>query len=118
VALLRARRERLAALYSGPGDPAAQRAGKAAEFAALAAELRAFAARHGTAVPFADRLEQGLNNADLAAVATYWDCVPAFERLLDGEGGDLERFYARVKALVERPRDVRGRWCPSGGATP
>jgi predicted aminopeptidase len=118
LALLRARRERLAALYSGPGDPAAKRAGKAAEFAALADELRAFATRHGSAVPFAERLERGLNNADLAAVATYWDCVPAFERLLDGEGGDLARFYARVRALVERPRDVRGRWCPSGGATP
>lgn len=118
VGLLRVRRERLAALYAGPGDPAAQRAGKAAEFAALADELRAFAARHGTAVPFADRLEQGLNNADLAAVATYWDCVPAFERLLAEEGGDLARFYARTRALADRPREVRGRWCPSGGATP
>ena len=41
------------------------------------------------------------NNAFLASFATYTELVPTFEHLLREEGGDLERFYARVKALAE-----------------
>jgi predicted aminopeptidase len=41
------------------------------------------------------------NNALLASFATYSELVPAFERLLAAEGGDLERFYARVRTLAE-----------------
>jgi predicted aminopeptidase len=41
------------------------------------------------------------NNALLAAHATYTALVPAFEKLLAEEGGDLPRFYERVRALVK-----------------
>jgi predicted aminopeptidase len=47
------------------------------------------------------------NNAVLASFATYTQKVPAFERLLAAEGGDLERFYARVRELAGLPRDER-----------
>lgn len=40
------------------------------------------------------------NNAFLASFATYTQLVPAFEKLLAEEGGDLGRFYARVQALA------------------
>jgi predicted aminopeptidase len=40
-----------------------------------------------------------LNNASLAALATYTQRVPAFAKLLEQEHGDLPRFYAAVKAL-------------------
>ena len=33
-------------------------------------------------------LDAGLNNAHLASIATYFDCVPGFERLLAQQGGD------------------------------
>lgn len=48
------------------------------------------------------------NNALLASFATYTQLVPAFERLLQEEGGDLERFYARVKRLSAIERSSRG----------
>jgi predicted aminopeptidase len=52
------------------------------------------------------------NNARIAALAAYQDDVPAFEALLAGEGGNLPRFFARVKALAalappERERALR-----------
>jgi predicted aminopeptidase len=40
------------------------------------------------------------NNARIAAMAAYQDDVPAFEALLASEGGDLPRFFTRVKALA------------------
>jgi predicted aminopeptidase len=49
----------------------------------------------------------GLNNAQLAAVATYYDCVPGFKRLLAAEHGDLRRFYAAVRTLAQAPRATR-----------
>src|SRR5687767_2933353 len=48
------------------------------------------------------------NNALLAAFATYNQLVPAFEKLLAEEGGDFERFYARVKALSVSEPSSRG----------
>jgi predicted aminopeptidase len=42
---------------------------------------------------------QSLNNAQLNTVATYYHLVPAFQRLLQANDGDLERFYRDVRAL-------------------
>jgi predicted aminopeptidase len=47
------------------------------------------------------------NNAFLASFATYTEKVPAFERLLAEAGGDLERFYERVRRLARLPRAER-----------
>jgi predicted aminopeptidase len=54
-----------------------------------------------------DELEQGPNNALLASLATYFDCVPGFERLLAEQGRDLQRFYAAVRELAASPREQR-----------
>jgi predicted aminopeptidase len=48
------------------------------------------------------------NNALLAAFATYSQLVPAFEKLLAEEGGDLKKFYARVKILSASEPSSRG----------
>jgi predicted aminopeptidase len=47
------------------------------------------------------------NNALVAAYATYTEKVPAFERLLAEAGGELPRFYARVRELARLPRAER-----------
>ena len=38
--------------------------------------------------------------AKLASIATYYECVPGFERLLADEDGDLPRFYAAARSLT------------------
>ncbi len=52
-------------------------------------------------------IQRGLNNARLSSVATYYDLVPAFQRLLQQSGNDLEKFYAEVKQLGALPKSER-----------
>ena len=48
-------------------------------------------------------IKAGLNNAHLASIGTYYDCVPGFQRLLAAKGGDLSAFYAAVRKMRKDP---------------
>ncbi len=101
VALVLRYRARLGTLYESSASDAEKRAGKARLLAELDAEYRAL--RDGEWGGWAgyDRwFEKGVNNAQLASVATYEELVPAFRALLAREGGDLRRFYAAVGTLA------------------
>ncbi len=64
-------------------------------------------------------LERGINNAHLASVATYWDCVGGFEQVLAGQGGSLPAFYAEVARLAKLPAATRReRLCSAPPAGP
>ncbi|HEY8067303.1 MAG TPA: aminopeptidase [Burkholderiales bacterium] len=89
-------RTRLKALYGMPLPPDVMREKKRAEFAELRKVLEANS-RFRMLEP---------NNALLASFATYTQLVPAFEKLLAEEGGDLERFYARAKKLAATKASV------------
>jgi len=60
---------------------------------------------------------RGVNNARLNSVATYYDLVPTFERLLAANGGDLEKFYAATKQLAKLPKAERQRRLEGGSPT-
>jgi predicted aminopeptidase len=97
AAQVEAARRALQALYGSRVAPEEMRRRKQEALAPLApalARLRGFEAVEP-------------NNAVLALFATYTQKVPAFERLLAEAGGDLERFYARVRALARLPRAER-----------
>jgi predicted aminopeptidase len=100
-------RTQLDALYRTPLDPPAMRAQKVAVFAALVRELKTLDARYGTQSGLAAELDGKPNNARLASLATYYDCVPGFERLLARNDHDLPRFYAAVRELAKLPREQR-----------
>jgi predicted aminopeptidase len=51
----------------------------------------------------------GPSNALLAAFASYSQLVPAFERALAEANGDLNVFYARVRALSKLDKAERMR---------
>jgi predicted aminopeptidase len=102
VALLIRTREELRRLYGSGIDAARMRAGKAAAFAALRASYARLVRDWGPHPPFDSWFEKGdLNNAYLASVATYYDCVPGFKRELAAVGGDLDAFYRRVRELAK-----------------
>jgi predicted aminopeptidase len=82
---------------------------KREQFGALAQDTRDLERRQGRSSGYEEWIEAGLNNAYLASVATYFDCVPGFERLLATEDGDLPRFYAAVRALAREPQAQRHR---------
>jgi predicted aminopeptidase len=101
-------RAQLARLYASKLAVEAMRTRKHEEFAALSAELRALEHRAGSS-GYEEWIGEGLNNAHLASVATYFDCVPGFERLLARENGDLPRFYGAVRELAKKPLAERHR---------
>ncbi len=109
--LTRDARRDLAQVYASDATDADKRARKAAVFAAMrAAYERAKAGEPGLAGYdrwFAGADGAGPNNASIGSVALYTGRVPAFKALLDEAGGDLPRFYARVKALAAVPRAER-----------
>jgi predicted aminopeptidase len=101
-------RERLEAFYREPLPVEAKRAGKARLLAEMEAEYRELRDRRWDGWAGYDRwFEKGVNNAQLASVATYEELVPAFRVLLAREGGDLARFYAEVKLLAKLDRPAR-----------
>jgi predicted aminopeptidase len=101
-------REEAARIYAGGQSVAEKKAAKAQLFAHLADSIHELEHRQG--VHFAlyeEWIKDGLNNARLASLATYYDCVPGFERLLAEQGGDLPRFYDAVRALAQLPLEER-----------
>lgn len=108
IALIAAARERLDRLYASRIAPEAMRERKRAEFDALKQDYAALKRRWGGFAGY-DRFIEAPNNALLAAMAAYTEQVPAFERLLEREGGDLARLYARVKELAALGKDERER---------
>ena len=84
-----------------------KRLGKARRFAEMEEEYRQLKASWGGFAGY-DRWFAGKpNNATLASVALYTELVPAFQALLEREGGDLPRFYAAVKELAKLPKEER-----------
>jgi predicted aminopeptidase len=57
--------------------------------------------------PFDVWFAKDINNAHLASIATYYACVPGFERELKAAGGNLTAFYRRVRALAKLPQHER-----------
>ena len=106
IALIETARVRLDRLYTSGIAPEAMREGKRAEFEKLLKAYLDLKQRWGGFAGY-DRFIDKPDNALLASMAAYTECVPAFERLLEREGGDLARFYARVRELAALPRDER-----------
>ena len=108
IALLRHARSRLARLYASQAPRATKLRRKQRILAGLAAEIRTLERRLAYRSTIYDGwIAAGLNNAQLASVSTYYDCVPGFERLLQQEDGDLPRFYDAARRLAQEPKSVR-----------
>ncbi len=100
IHLLRATRGDLGTLYASGLDAVSMRAAKQARLAQLHRSYAELTAGWTRPAPFETWFDDGINNAQLASIATYYDCVPGFQRELAAQGGDLRRFYGRVFALA------------------
>jgi len=101
IELLSATRAELRAVYASALGPDLKREKKRVAFAAMRASFARLKAGWDGHAPFETWFEGDLNNAHLASVATYFACVPGFERELEAAGGNLIAFYARVRALAK-----------------
>jgi predicted aminopeptidase len=100
-------RERLAALYAGPGSADAKRATKAELMRALREDYARLKAERWGGFAGYDGWFERANNASFAVLAAYNEQVPAFERLFELQGRDFGRFYARVRELAAMPHTDR-----------
>ena len=107
VALLNATRDELRALYASGAPAAVLREEKQEKFAALRAAYAGLEAGWGGRGPFDAWFHQQLNNASLVSIATYYRCVPGFERELAHAGGDLPAFYRRARELAKLKKAER-----------
>lgn len=107
VDLLLKYRDKLDLLYKSGAPDDARRAGKRRLFAELKAEYGELRASWGGYAGYDRYFAQELTNAHLASIGAYNALVPAFDALLDREGGDLPRFYAEVRRLSRLARDDR-----------
>jgi predicted aminopeptidase len=107
--LLGAGRERLRRLYTSGVETNVMRERKQEELERLAAEYQALVASWSGHPESDSGIDKELNNAYLASVAAYEECVPGFEHLLAATGNDLPLFFERVKSLAREDEAARHR---------
>jgi predicted aminopeptidase len=107
IDLLTATRADLRAVYASGLSPDLEREKKRAAFAALRSSFALLKAGWGGHAPFESWFDEDLNNAHLASIATYFNCVPGFQRELGAVGGDLTAFYSRVHELAKLDQEAR-----------
>jgi len=109
-------RRQLATLYAtSPPPPINQlRARKHELLAATGEQVQAVERQFKVRTGYDQWISDGLNNAHLASVGTYFDCVPGFNRLLAANGGKLPAFYAAVRKMKADPA-ARRALCADAG---
>ncbi len=107
IALLIRTRTELRELYASGIDTLRMRERKRAAFAALRAAYVRLKTQWVGHAPFESWFDEDINNAHLASVATYFDCVPGFKREFEAVGGNLQAFYRRVHELARLDQSRR-----------
>jgi predicted aminopeptidase len=107
VDLLLETRAALVELYAAGLPESDMQAGKERLFEDLRRRYADLKASWGGAPGFDRWMARPLNNARLAAVATYREQLPAFRQLLQCVGGELPAFYELVDRLAELPQAER-----------
>jgi predicted aminopeptidase len=106
-ALVAAQQARLQAVYTAESDDAAKLAAKAQAFATMKSEYAELKERWEGASEYDGWFDGQLNNATLAAIATYRRWLPALKWRLQSTG--VTQFYVDVAALAELSEPERAR---------
>jgi predicted aminopeptidase len=111
VHLVMATRERLGRLYADANKarsrPVELRREKQGVFDDLRRQYEELKVTWGGYAGYDNWFAHDLNNAKLNTVANYYDYVPGFQRLLQENGGDIEKFHAAAARLAKEPKDGR-----------
>lgn len=110
-------RRQLAQLYAQALPTADKLARKRAVLTQIGARVRALESSEHLTSGYDEWVARGLNNATLASVGTYSDCVPGFERLLQDQQNNLSRFYAAVRRIGKDPK-ARAALCRHASEVP
>lgn len=100
-------RARFTQLYASEAAEADKRARKQALFNELRADYEELRMQWNGYAGYDGFFTRELNNAHLAALATYYQLVPAFQALLAQHQGDLRSFYRSVEKLSKLSKTER-----------
>lgn len=106
IGMMISTRQKLRELYAQPLTAAQKQQGKQELFARLKQTYQHWRGRHSYSA-YDHWMQQDLNNAHLALVATYTDKVPAFLAMLAAQHGDLPAFYREAKRVGALPSSQR-----------
>jgi predicted aminopeptidase len=107
IALMSETRNHLRTLFASGLPPPLMRERKHETFEELRESYAVLKGQWGGHAPFDAWFAADVNNAHLASIATYFACVPGFERELKAAGGNLPAFYLRVRELAKLDRQQR-----------
>jgi predicted aminopeptidase len=93
-----------------PLPPVQLKEAKDRVFANLRAQYQKLKESWGGYSGYDEWFSRELNNAQLNTIANYYDFLPAFERVLEMNGNDMEKFYAEVERLSKIDKDQRHQW--------
>ncbi|MDH3375605.1 MAG: aminopeptidase [Gammaproteobacteria bacterium] len=93
-------RARLQAVYAANDSDVEKRERKREIFSALRAAYQRLPERFAHA-GYDDWFAQDLNNAHLVSIGAYHELVEALQAELAAVGGDLQRFYSRVRRIAD-----------------
>ena len=111
-------RSQLQALYASKLPAAEKLSRKSALIVAMGERYRQIKAERWGGYAGYDRwFSQPINNALLASVGVYTGKVPAFSRMLAACGGDLPRYYTRIRQVAAQPALERNRMLNAAACT-
>jgi predicted aminopeptidase len=93
-----------------PLPPARLKEAKQRVFMGLRSQYEQLKISWGGYSGYDDWFAHELNNAQLNTIANYYDFLPAFKRLLELNGGDMEKFYQEVERLSKMDKNTRHQW--------
>ena len=108
-------RTELRRLYAEPLPPVRMAARKHEILQQIGRRVLAIEHRSHLRLGYDEMVAAGLNNASLALIGTYSDCIPGFERLLHQNDDRLPLFYQAVRRIGRDPQARRALCAPAAG---
>jgi len=102
-------RSLLESLYSANLSDTKKRSRKKEIYAELRSEYKRLKRDWGGNRSYDLWFDDSLNNAKMNTIFTYYDFVPAFQKLLNSVDGDLELFYRKCRTIAEMQKPDRHR---------
>jgi predicted aminopeptidase len=107
IQLIMRYRQRLELLYQTDLAPAEKRTNKKTIFSELRNEYNYLKTKQIGLSAYDVWMNQSLNNAKISSVVAYNDFLPAFQKMLTQNMGELDQFFKACRQLTQKNKDER-----------
>ncbi len=107
IKLIMKYRKKLESLYSKDLSLQQKREAKESTFRDLKDEYKVLKEKWEGYSGYDFWFHKKINNARMITVSTYYDLVPAFLKIMEVSGNDMEKFYIKCQELAKKPKEER-----------